>query len=686
LFFRINAKRVRKVYKRIERFQTKAFSFNEEIEQIFDYYLQLFLKEFEYTLFKTYMQEICMPDIEAQLNKYYIANHLSDKLNLIPNSLTVSQVMEILDSIITYKLEECLTIKVPFEKLTNSNTKKKARELTIKFSEYVTSKNSDDINLKNYIHDLDLEFSNNISKGLDKDNPYFKRPEYFLLYRIRNNICKRINQRQYSIKHIDNYRKQLNSKFINLLYETIIEDQLVKLDLSYKKEIFRCILEELENDYLMHFRLGRTVEEGNSIQIELKNLLLENNITKKIGHAMLNKFILTIEHYEIEKIANLIRELDEVFKDYTKEITARFGEDKVNSRLPWDKEKIRMLFLGVIFAKNSHNINQLIATAYEKISIEKKQKLIEDLKNNFLTDVNYTVAVNINDLAVKNEYFDVRLGDIEFISNELFTGWQYEKYPKDTIRRTLLDSNSRDNSAWVLVHNIECAFGDTEKAVSIAKEKVLDLLNILYYFISKEQEVNYKLNHFFIVHNEKSGNLTWHNERVPWNEPKIIDDLDTGLIEFLNKNLAKLSKWNLDMAFKKFIEFCKTESLTRKVQLEKEIIKQLFGSEQSIEYLAACSAIIIAGSNYKKSDVNYREMRLWLYEDFKELLLIADDTNYLALKERIYERFKVFVKNIISTILFNMATLENHEKYTVEDILKWILFINKDSNSVWGDQ
>lgn len=79
-------------------------------------------------------------------------------------------------------------------------------------------------------------------------------------------------------------------------------------------------------------------------------------------------------------------------------------------------------------------------------------------------------------------------------------------------------------------------------------------------------------------------------------------------------------------------------------------------------------------------------MRLWLYEDFIELFELASQIGYEALKERIVERFKMFCKNVIGTVLFNLVTIEESEDYDFKDILAWILYINPANDLIGGDQ
>ncbi|HEE9033889.1 TPA: hypothetical protein R2I11_004200 [Bacillus cereus] len=667
------------MYKRIERFEGKAFSFNSAIENEFNYYKQKFINEFEYTLFQTYNREMHVPKKEMNLNNNYINNQFNEKYTFIPINLKFSQVIELLDSIISTKLEELLTKRVPFKK----NNKEK--ELHLKFSEYVILNEKNSVDLECYLKGLNIDLTNaDIS-----ENPgiysYYKRPEYFLLYRVRNNICKKINSRDYSIKHINNYFKRLNDQFLMLLYEKIIESQITNLEFNNKKSIYTKIVGEIKDEFLNEFRLGITFDEGNKIIEDINNFILENDLIKKIEKTKLDDFILFFDSFDIDSFGNIVKDIGDQFLEYTGEIIKQYNKETINFRLHLDREKLRMILLGEIFMKFHMKIDKLISTGYKNISIKDKEKLIKKNNSEYLEGVFYTVSVNVTDLIIKNEYFHVNFGDVEFLSNNLFKSWQYEKHPDWYRRKVLIESDDKTDQIWSLVHNVKSGMGDIEKAVSIAKEKVEELLNILYFFVSKEEDMNYKLNSTFILYNEINGNITWHNERKPWNDPKVVDELDINLITFLNENINKLSIWNLDLAYRNFMKFCKSNDITEKVRLEKEIIKVIFG-DKDIADLAACCAVVIAGSNYDKQDVKYREMRIWLLDDFIELLEIADKGDFLALKERIYERFKVFIKNILSTILFNMVTVLDYEKYNVKDILNWIIYINKDHSSVGGSQ
>jgi hypothetical protein len=171
-------------------------------------------------------------------------------------------------------------------------------------------------------------------------------------------------------------------------------------------------------------------------------------------------------------------------------------------------------------------------------------------------------------------------------------------------------------------------------------------------------------------------------------EPKEMDDIDIELINFINKYFSSSCEWKniIISALGSYMSTLKSKSIDQKIELQSKIIKQIFHMKDNVDDLAFYAATIIAGSNISKDNATYRQMRLWLFEDFKELLNISNaNDKYLVLKERIYDRFKVFCRNIIGTVLFNLDKIDDMQG-DIEQIINWIAYMYPNDKLIRREQ
>ncbi|MGG6447694.1 hypothetical protein [Pseudobacillus badius] len=662
------------MYKKIGSFNFSSLEFNNDIDIQFKAFTNKFITEFENSILESFVF-----DASPQSSQLTYDEHERENLRKIlktaktfPIKIDRGTGLEILDILLTIKLEEHL--RVPFDQLRNEEPKENVTDL-ISFEEYVR-------NRENYC-------KKSIEKQMEEleifEEGYFDRPPYFLLYRARNIVASKLQSRSYTIKALKKFVSELKESFELYLYDKILTDNLHLLNDNDRNSIYSKLEYELLNDFLHHFRLGKTEEEGNKVVLEIKRKLEKASISERIRKLMWNSYIQELER---GKVDDLLVEWTKTFKmELEKDFSTLKSVDNVEDlefhhfSLPIDS--IKRIVLAFIFKKD--NFSELIQSAFQGIKSIEKTKLINQLYEEYLQMNNFSIALCVKNVKTDEVFLSSKLNStITVMSNEMFKSWQYELYQNENSRRFFLDSGDLKNTTWFIVDDVQCAVSDTDQAYHIARKRLKSLLNFLFHFISREDQINYEIVDPYLIFNRDTKMGTIGRMSPPEiDDPKNIDDLESDLLKFTN-NFFESHSFERDLIIKAidyYIKVCKTDDVEEKMQLQSEIFKTIFQTYDIRELSINC-AIIIAGTNYDEDDVTYGEMRHWLVEDFHEFFYIAARKGFVPLKTHINERFMVFCKIIIRTILFNLIPNNKDSQYSVKDVIEWILTINPNEDPI----
>lgn len=701
------------MYKRIERFGFSSNQFIKEIDDVFEMDCNKFMNEIEYVLLKKYYpsdmfnEDNTIKDFDCRnyndeelLNKFILKKYIDILSNdeFIDFSIDFSgeECVEILDAILTQKLDDELSVNVAAAKAIkkNRNDKKEEDEKDfIKFKEYISKYNFSNRKISDFRGFVKENYLDTTQNNFIQD--YINRPLYFIIYRVRNNIIKTLNHRRYSVKLLEKYIKDLKEKFKILLYKKIIQLNFAKIDIDKINAIYNVIEEEFLHQYLLDYRLGKTEKDGTKISSEVKKIIQELGIQENIKKELFQSFSKLFENYNEDDNVLWLRKYEDKFVIYIKKSSQLDGFDVGKEKnYQFNITRICDLFrihtVSQIFSKlDKDNITILINSAYKAINMDEKADFIKEISGKFLELSNFTVALQVKDLVVKDEIFELKIADISFLSYELFKSWQYEIQTGMKVEEPhIFESDTKETHIYVLVKNVVAAREDTEKAMELAKEKLIKTLNMLYFFISREDEINFQIEPLTLILNNNCNTFSVSFGDVKRFEPKEIDDVDIELINFINKYFSSNYQWKnvVINALGSYMSLLKSKSVDQKIELQSKIIKQIFNKWDNVDDLAFNAAIIIAGSNISKDNATYRQMRLWLFEDFKELLNISNvNDKCLVLKERIYDRFKVFSRNIIGTILFNLDTIDD-TRADIEQIIDWIAYMYPNNKLIRSEQ
>ncbi|OKL36683.1 hypothetical protein [Domibacillus mangrovi] len=658
------------MYKKISSFNFASLRFNEDIDTQFKIFTNKFITEFENSILESFVFH-ASPLTYDERERDFLRKILKPS-NVFPIELDRKTGLEILDILLTIKLEDYL--RVPFNHSKNEEQKEKVTDL-MSFEEYVgkKDKNSRD-SLEKQMKELKIFEDGN-----------FDRPPYFLLYRARNIVASRLKNRSYTIKALNKFVFKLKEGFELYLYDKIMADNLHCLDDNDKNSIYHRLENELLNGFLNDFRLGKTEEEGNKLVFEIKRKLEEASISERIKELMWSSYIKELER---GKVDNLLVGWTRTFKEELEKnfLTLKVGndvEDLEFHHFPLPVDSIKKILLAFIFKED--NFTELIQSAFQGIENVEKTKLINQLHEEYLQKNNFSVALCVKNIKTDENFLNSKLNPfITVMSNEMFKSWQYELYPNEGAKRLFLDNGGLENTTWFIVDDVQCAVSDTDQAYHVAREKLKNLLNFLFHFISREDQINYEIVDPYLIFNHDTKSWTMGRMLSPGiADPKNIDDLEIDLLKFTN-NFFEVHSLERDLVIKAincYIKICKTDDVEEKMQYQSEIFKILFQTHDIQELSTSC-AIIVAGTNYDKNDVTYGEMRRWLIEDFHEFFYIADRKGFIPLKMQINERFMVFCKIIIRTILFNLIPINKDSQYSVKDVIEWILTINPNKDPI----
>ncbi|KOS63811.1 hypothetical protein [Lysinibacillus sp. FJAT-14222] len=650
------------MYKKIGSFNFSTYSFIPEIDDLVDSFASKALDELKYSIYVQFIlqnNEFEFANLEKNLVRDVVSKNIVFGLD-IPSEMALM----VLSQIFNIEIEEFL--KVPFNELEKSRNKK----VEILFEDF-------------QIKDSAYESLNSISFPQNEvSNSY---PRYYKLYRARNCILKKFNQRYYSHKTLTKLVQNIYEEFKQGLYTICLSKNHKKLSFNSLDNILNKVINEYINQILNSVKLGKTMEEGEQAAYKINSLLNTADIKSKVFNAYNFQFKTNFsDTLKFESYVSLAEELIKIIETYLKDIPLKIEKIHVERFSDY-----RMIVLGEIFGSFNNApllIGECIDAYDEKLKSETVKKVLEEN----LSISEFEIALRVQNIAIDEKiYKKPLLEDVEVLSHSMFLSWQSEIYDALGGHRkpTFVDisNNEKDNSTWFIVKGFSCGNKDTELAYSIGKDKLTRYLELLYYFVSPEDEYDFKIADPYVLYNKNSGNLLLGRKESGYKRAKKIDDFSNELFLFLNKlssSQQKISN-NIKSSIKLYYEFINTEDIFAKAKLLVSILEAIFAERES-EKLSMYSAIIIAGTNYssKAENITFKNMREILYWDLIEFIdAVRSESHPLMLEETI-DRFKVFTKNILGTYIYNIPW-EDREAYAVKDILLWILHINPADEHIY---
>ncbi|MEK4081553.1 hypothetical protein [Solibacillus sp. FSL K6-1126] len=643
------------MYKKIGSFNFSTYSFIPEIDDLVNSFASKALDELKYSIYVQFIlqnNEFEFSQVEKNLVRDVVCENLVFGLD-IPSEMALM----VLSQIFNIEIEELL--RVPFTELEKSRSKK----VKILFEDF-------------QFKDAAYESISSISFPQSEVTETY--PKYYKLYRARNCILKKFNQRYYSHKTLTKLVQNIYEEFKQGLYTICLSKNHKKLSLNSLDNILNKVISEYINQILNSAKLGKTMEEGEQSAYKINSLLNTADIKSKVFNAYHFQFKTNFsDTLKFESYVSLAEELIKIIETYLKDLPLKIEKIHVERFSDY-----RMIVLGEIF-RSSNNapvlIGECIDGYHEKLKSETVKKVLEEN----LSISEFEIALRVQNIAIDEKiYKESFLEDVEALSHTMFLSWQSEIH--DALggfqKPTFVDipNNEKENSAWFIVKGVSCGNKDTDLAYSIGKDKLTRYLELLYYFVSPEDEYDFKIADPYVIYNKTSGNLLFGRKESGYKRVKKIDDFSNELLLFLNElstSQQKISN-NVENCIKMYYEFINTEDIFAKAKLLVSILEEIFAERES-EKISLYSSIIIAGTNYSSEaeKITFKNMREILYWDLIEFIEAARSKSHPLLLEETIDRFKVFTKNILGTYIYNIPWKDKKE-YAIKDILLWILHIN----------
>lgn len=655
------------MYKRIGTFNFSTFSFIPEIESLVNNFADATLDELKYSIFKNYI--LVNDSITFTQSERVIIQSVIKQTTSFELEMPTEMALMLLSQILHVEMEEYL--KVPLTDVDKRNKKGGGLLFDEYKASYNDSKEGDLTSL------LITEYFT-----LKEEINYY--PEYYKLYRAKNSILKKFNQRLYSSKTLSSFIGKIYEEFKQGLYTLCIKENYKLLTNENIENIFKKVIDEYISQLLNDQQLGKTMDDGKKAVAKLESSLESANFKSKIIDLYKVEFerhfseTLEFDFYvsSSEKLISLIQDnLNAIGVSTEKLIVERFSDYK-------------MFVLGEIF-RSSNDVAGQIDRCIEKYDRVLKSETVKKVLDDILSINEFEIAIRVENLAIDEKLYRKYLSeDVEVVSHTMFKSWQYEKYEELGLQKkpTFIDipNKEKEESVWFVVRNILCGKKDTELAYSIAKEKLTNYLEVLYYFVSSEDAYDYKIVDPYVLINKTSGSIVLGRKESGYKSVKKVDDFTHDLIMFLNTFLSSKKKISVDInsCIRLYFKLINTEDIFSKSKLIVAIWETIFNEVEG-EKLAMSSAIVIAGTNYSSNAVNitFKNMRGILYWDFIEFINASRNELYPLMIEEVLERFKVFTKNILGTYIFNIPW-DDTKEYFDGDILRWILYINPEEEYV----
>lgn len=643
------------MYKKIGSFNFSTYSFIPEIDDLVDSFASKALDELKYSIYVQFIlqnNEFEFSNVEKNLVRDVVSENIVFGLD-IPSEMALM----VLSQIFNIEIEEFL--KVPFNELEKSRNKK----VEILFEDF-------------QIKDSAYETLNSIS--FPKNEVTNSYPRYYKLYRARNCILKKFNQRYYSHKTLTKLVQNIYEEFKQGLYTICLSENHKDLSLDSIDNILNKVINEYIHQILNSMKLGKTMEEGERSAHKIELTLNTTDFKSKVFNAYNSKFKANFsDTLRSESYVSFAEELIGIIETYLKDLPVSFEKIYVERFSDY-----RMIVLGEIF-RSSSNVPLLIAECIEAYDGNQKSETVKKVLEDNLSISKFEIALRIENIAIDEKiYKKPLLEDVAVLSHTMFLSWQSEIY--DTLgghqKPTFIDipNNEKENSVWFIVKGISCGKKDTELAYSMARDILTRYLELLYYFVSPEDEYDFKIADPYVLFNKTSESLLLGRKESVYKRTKKIDDFSNELFLYLNtlsSSHQKISN-NIKNCIKLYYKFINTEDIFTKAKLLVSILETVF-AEREKEKLSMNSAIIIAGTNYssKAENITFKNMREIIYWDLIEFIEAARSESHPLLLEETIDRFKVFTKNILGTYIYNIPWKDRKE-YAIKDILLWILHIN----------
>lgn len=513
------------------------------------------------------------------------------------------------------------------------------------------------------------KFNSEIEKYFDNIEEirkiYTDRPIYFLLYRIRNNLLKEVNESDCSEKYIRNcisdvkkeYRKLYLNAFNREYFTKIIEFE------NMKKEIFQHI----EDGFLDCIKNGRYVNVGN----KLANEFIEE-IQKDLDYIELKKNVRTVIKFS-DGYDSLIINYQEIQDKYN-EIAARHIDKETKINKMWLEDDLNTFI--------QYCTTQYIYDSYDrhisKIELSEigviEDKIIEYMKKKIEKRKKYDVFVKIENIDLKDDD-EIKYNNLMFVSGKFLKEQsdKYLKYKCTEFEEKFFDfDNIKKDDVYVVIQDIEAYRTDSTFLCEYVLGKIDRIINLINFYTGREKSKNYRLDDkMLIVENGAEYKLKSYASAnsisfIPIIEDKWISNVYHDDKKIVNRVIESISEYNR----------LKNEKIINYRGLI-ESNRSLF-NECNIEKLSRDMSIFIAGTNiFGYTRVEYLKLRLWLIEDYIEFL-----NNELPNDRFVYERFLNFYKRAINIIL---SYTDTESVALIKDIENWILKIFPNDYVFEGD-
>lgn len=648
------------MYKEIGRFGFEAYTFIPKIETVISFYINDLMEQFEYSLYKN-----CAYGRDG-LEKKEVKNVINSEVGFNVN-INLNAALSLLSEIFSEKMEEYMVVPIK-----NMETERSQLKVKMSFEDFAIQKD-DLINPNSLKEELEL---------LWNDEKPVNRLGYFKLYKARNLIVSQIENRMYSKNTLKKTISELEKNFRQLLYVMIIRNEKDRLETATIKAVLDKLFDSYVSQFLNDQRLGKTEEEGNKLVSSLKEQMRLEEIRENFYNVTFQKF--NEEFHELLEIKNYIKFSKLIISTLELELKNATG---IYQKLRVDFFSNFLIFaLGEIFS-NCQDVEKLVIGAYKNITDELKEKTVQSVIEGYLSVGNLTFAIRASDLSIQKKFHSIRLTkNIEVMSHALFNAWQFEQLTEMGIDRnpTIVDvqDEEKTNTVWFVISDIKCSNWDTDLGYELAKKELENYLEFSYYFLAREDEYNFKIVDPYICYNMETKKVSLGRKNKPIHSPKEIETFPKELLDFSmdlfeSKQPLHLKTMECISLYYKMIN--KTIGYDQP-QILLKIWEILFDTED-IREISSYASIVIAGTNYKKGDITYGDMRRILFEDFIEFISYVKDNRSAMLVDIIYERFKVFTKNIIGTVLFNIP-LQSSRMYEIQELFEWILYINPNKENI----
>ncbi|ALS09932.1 hypothetical protein ABE82_26315 (plasmid) [Paenibacillus peoriae] len=669
------------MYKNIKKTIFQSIEFNKTSNDLFAQNVSRLLDCVEYTLWRKYLINNPQP-LGHELIHYYLVNYLNAEENweILDLDLSHQTCVELLDSMLTTKMEEFLTSRVSLKEI-RENKKVKSSLPPVTFREYLLENERVQFNMSTYKDSLQ------VVPGLTPEMD--KRPLYFLLYRLRNNILHSISSRSFSIMYINKSLEGLTRELNKLLVNRLLYGNNRKLSMSSLDSIYKEYEKTLIYNYASEQRGGKNEEEGTRLFEQTMSRIRESVQIKQLANSHGLNFVhilttdldeTTLKDWSNAYQQDFYKAAEENTQDFaTARNLIRFSDPSFSD--------LRRIIVRTILDQG--NPKELIEKSYFDVKPEEIIELFNRMYEERLLEADYTVAFHVKNFRAESSFTRLEINDIAFMSDAFFEGWKMglkaqEKGERPTIIRSSVEC--QEDHIWVLVHNIKAGSHDIDMASQLGKTKLLNCLNLMSYFSVREDGHRFKIAERCFTYNHDFYYFGYSDQDIEHlGGAKAVDELEQDLVDFLARFFEKDYNWKDSIleAVQHFDLYCRSFDIEEQIKHLKSLILSLFVDNENTEWIAGACSILIAGTNYQGTDVTYLEMRKWLFEDFVEFLKVADDPKKKALKERIIERFKVFCQKVFATVLFNLHSLDkNIEEVTLTDIVEWLLFVYPDNRLI----